>query len=335
MKTDNTPYNILARELSGDATESDKAQLKEWLKSSPGARDTYHSFTEIWKEQYFAHENNRLINQEEVGNKIWNATFEPAGAKKTRWIKLQVSNFLKVAAVLVLVTSAVILGERLFQQEKPAIQAEIRLIEKKTLPGQKSTVTLPDGSIVSLNSGSKISYNSNFGHGNRNIELEGQAFFDVFKNPESPFVVSCRNVKVEALGTSFDVDAFSEGQVQVSLVTGKVKLSAVGNTENMILLPGQFSIVNKDNTIIEAAGFVEEDVLAWKNGKMIFRELTLEEMIPTLELWYGVKILNRTKIKSKHFYGTFEKESLDNVLHNIGLSMGFSYEFQGDTVVLK
>lgn len=335
MKTDNTPYDVLVKELSGSASESDKALIKEWLDTSPEARETYASFTEIWEQQYFEHENSQLINQEEIGNKVWNAVFEPPVASRTSWIKINFNNFLKVAAVLVVITSAAIFSGVFSPQEKTSNQPITRIIEKQTLPGQKSTVTLPDGSIVSLNSGSKIRYASDFAQGNRDIYLEGQAFFDVFENPESPFVVTCRNTQVEALGTSFDVDAFSEGQVRVSLVTGKVKLSAAGTTENMLLLPGQFSIVRKDNTMTEAAAFVESDVLAWKNGKMIFRELTLEEIIPTLELWYGVKILNQTKIKSKHFYGTFEKESLDNVLHNIGLSMGFSYEFQGDTVVLK
>lgn len=339
MKINNTPYDILAKELSGCASTNEKAQIQEWLNSSPHAKDEYEVFAEIWQDRFFGEEDQMLINQEEVGNRIWEAAFEPATEKRTNWIRLNIANILKVAAVFIVIASVILVKEIDFFKATETNEVASRVIEKETLPGQKSTITLPDGSIVWLNSGSKISYSSNFGQENRDVHLTGQAFFDVFKNPKMPFVVDCRNVKVEAVGTSFDVDALALHEIQISLVTGKVKLRTGrgknGEKNEMTLLPGQFSIV-KGNSISDPDTFNVEEVLAWKNGKLIFHDLTLEEIIPTLELWYGVKIQNKTKLKKrKHFFGTFEKESLERVLHNVGLSMGFDYEFHDDIVILK
>ena len=82
--------------------------------------------------------------------------------------------------------------------------------------------------------------------------------------------------------------------------------------------------------------FDSYEVLAWKDGRLIFKGNTLEQIIPKLEMWYGIEIKNNAKVKiTKHFTGTFERENLDNILHNMGLTMGFKYEFNGNSVSIK
>ncbi len=334
MKSDKIPYEELARELSGEATAEEQKRIRQWVESSEEAREEYESFTDIWKERYFVQEDKPIINQDEVADKIWDETFEQRKKTAPKWtIPLQV--IAKVAAVLVLVFSLGYYGYVHVASDSAALR--VVTIEKKTLPGQKSMITLPDGSVVWLNAGSKITYTSDFGVHHRNLRLSGQAFFDVFKDKSKPFVVRCKDLEVEALGTSFDINAYQQKQVKVSLLTGKVRVSPGKKKEEQhVLLPGEYSIVDENNHVVEKGKFDSGLATAWKEGKLIFRDMTLDEMIPILELWYGVQIENKTRMKTqKHFNGTFERESLSNILENMGLSMGFESEKNGNKVILK
>ena len=108
----------------------------------------------------------------------------------------------------------------------------ISTIEKHTLPGQKSTITLSDGSLVWLNSGSQISYQSDFNDSLRVVHLKGQAFFEVFKDADKPFIVKCNDLEIIALGTSFDVNAMKDNLLQVSLLTGKVQVNLENKSQS-------------------------------------------------------------------------------------------------------
>jgi ferric-dicitrate binding protein FerR (iron transport regulator) len=171
------------------------------------------------------------------------------------------------------------------------------------------------------------------------IELEGQAFFDVFKDPTKPFLVKCRDLEVEAMGTSFDVNGYDDSPIQVSLLTGKVKLSLPmisENNEEIFLLPGEYSVLGDSNEFIEKGKFDSYEVLAWKEGRLIFDNVTMGEIIPKLELWYGVVISNQMSANlRKPFNGTFEKENLDNILLNMAGPLQFDYEIKGNKIFIK
>ncbi|MCK5470038.1 MAG: DUF4974 domain-containing protein, partial [Cyclobacteriaceae bacterium] len=152
---------------------------------------------------------------------------------------------------------------------------------------------------------------------------------------EKPFIVKCRELEVEALGTSFDVNGYSVESIQVSLLSGSVKLSVPKMQEgkSFILNPGEYSIVDKEYNLINKGNFNPYEVLAWKEGRLIFNNATLKEIIPKLELWYGVKIKNHDSIDSdKPFTSTFEKENLDNILYNMGNVLGFKHTIKGNDV---
>ena len=189
-----------------------------------------------------------------------------------------------------------------------------------------------------LNSGSSITYYSDFNEKIRLIHLEGQAYFDVFQDKTKPFIVKCRGLRIEALGTSFDVNGYINSPIQVSLVSGSVQLSMAPHTasENMILNPGEYSVIDFNNKFIEKGTFNPYEVLAWKEGRLIFENTTIAEIIPKLELWYGVKIINKLSMNLyKPYTSTFEKENLDNILMNMGGVLQFEYEIKGNDVTIK
>lgn len=327
----NSLYNIVARKNSGQASYSENQKFNKWINSSPNAKDTYSDLQRIWAKRYFSEEDLELVSQEEASEKIWQSTF--GKNENPAHKRFNISLFIKVAAVVIIFLTTVFAV--FFTIEKEPIVPQITEINKHTLPGQKSTITLRDGTVVWLNSGSKITYLSNYNDSLRIIELVGQAFFEVFEDKTKPFIVRCRNLKVETLGTSFDVDGYDDLHIHVNLLSGSVRLSMsdVAENKNLILNPGEYSIVDSNNNFIDKGIFDPKEVLAWKEGRLIFKDASIEEIIPKLELWYGVKIVNFLSINTeKPFTGTFEKENLDNILHNIGRVMDFEYEINGNIV---
>ncbi|MCK5207320.1 MAG: FecR domain-containing protein, partial [Cyclobacteriaceae bacterium] len=292
----------------------------------------YADLKRIWEKRYFAEEDIELVSQKEANEQIWESVFEQE--EKKRYKTIDGSIFIKIAAALIIFCTAAFVLYFVVENTENEIPQIIH-INKQTLPGQKSTIPLPDGSIVYLNSGSSIFYRSDYNENLRIIELEGQAFFDIFKDKEKPFIVRCRELEVEALGTSFDVNGYSVESILVSLLSGSVKLSIpkMQESKSLILNPGEYSIVDKEYNIINKGNFNPYEVLAWKEGRLIFNNATLKEIIPKLELWYGVKIKNHDSIDSdKPFTSTFEKENLDNILYNMGNVLGFKHTIKGNDV---
>ena len=331
----NNLYKLVAREISGEASQKDKERVAEWKNSSRKAFEEYADLKRIWEKRYFEEEDIELVSQKEANEQIWESVFEQE--EKKRYKTIDGSIFKKKAAELIIFCTAAFVLYFVVENTENEIPQIIH-INKQTLPGQKSTIPLPDGSIVYLNSGSSIFYRSDYNENLRIIELEGQAFFDIFKDKEKPFIVKCRELEVEALGTSFDVNGYSVESIQVSLLSGSVKLSVPKMQEgkSFILNPGEYSIVDKEYNLINKGNFNPYEVLAWKEGRLIFKDASLQEIIPKLEMWYGVKIENQmNQLSKKHFNSTFERENLDNILQNMGLSMGFTHKIQGNIVTLK
>jgi ferric-dicitrate binding protein FerR (iron transport regulator) len=333
--SDNNLFDILAKHLAGETSEQEKSMLDEMIQSSESAKKAVNNAHSVWSSDCFSNEPTELVSQNENNEKIWRAAFG-GDAKKNRMRDRSI--FLRVAATLVIIFSIAFVILYMVDKNGPE-NPVVTIIQKQTLPGQKSSITLRDGSIVWLNSGSKISYQTNFNDSLRIIDLDGQAYFEVFKDKAKPFIVRCRDLEVKALGTSFDVNGYAESQIQISLLTGSVELSIPNFLEardNVILQPGEYSIIDQNNKFIEKGIFDPYEVLAWKEGRLIFDNATIHQIIPKLELWYGVNIVNELSMNlHKPYTSTFEGENLDNILLNMGGVLQFDYEIKGNDVTLK
>ena len=199
--------------------------------------------------------------------------------------------------------------------------------------GQKAQMRLPDGTEVWLNSDSRITYNRNYNKKDRVINLEGEAYFDVAKNPDKRFVVKCNGVDIEALGTRFNVKGYSnEGTITTTLAQGKVKVSSANET--LTLLPQDVARYDIKNKSLER-DYVEDLKLAdyWRTDQMVFDEESLASICKILERMYGVNIIIRDqKIKDVHFSGTLCNNSLNNVFHMISLTYPIKYTINDSTI---
>ena len=329
---DNELYNLIGRHLAGETTPQEDKKLEEIVANSPEAASKLEELSEVWDSLNYQRSSPELVSESEKNEEIWDKTFGAEQRKKYK--KVDIQKIVKVAAVIAIFAIAPYIAFN-FVDNGPVKEIQISTIQKETKPGQKSTITLQDGTIVYLNSGSKISYQSNYNDSLRIIELEGQAFFDIFRDEQKPFIVRCRNLEVEALGTSFDVNGYRDAPIQVSLLTGSVRLSVPSkqDQEDIILSPGEFSIVDESDEFIARGTFNPYNVLAWKEGRLMFRNNTLKEITPKLALWFGVTFKVDPEVNlTKPFTATFEKENLDNILLNMESVLDFEYIKEGNTI---
>lgn len=239
-------------------------------------------------------------------------------------------SWIKVAAVIMLSLSIVGTGwyfSSKLQIEKTNAVAVMQI--KSATYGKKLTFTLPDGSIVNLNSGSKISFPKKFNQTTREVTLVGEAFFDIIKNPEQPFIVKTPMVTTKVLGTTFNIRAYhDEENVEVTLATGKISVGIQGEDE-MILSPSYQVKFNKNNKSIQKQKVELAKFLAWKNDVLRFDNETLLTVIPKLERWFDVKInLQDKSIRNCLLTGEFHHASLKNILDHITfVKPNLSYKF--------
>lgn len=242
--------------------------------------------------------------------------------------------FFKIAALLVL---SVGLGGSLMY----FFNSDIHLIGSNTQQrvienaiGQKSKVMLSDGTVVYLNSTSKLTYPTAFDTDERVVYLSGEAYFDVTPNPERPFRVKTDALDVLVLGTEFNVKT-KDSNYDISLVEGKVRLITESNAKTE-LSPGQQVSFNKESQVFSYNSFDTKFVTGWKDGSLVFRNSSFKEVMDQLHEWYGIHItLNKSsQIQSWSYTATFENESLENVLQNMSALRHFEYSIKNDTLVV-
>ena len=187
-----------------------------------------------------------------------------------------------------------------------------------TPKGRQFQLVLPDGSKVWLNAASSIKYPTVFSGNERKVEVSGEAYFEVAKNPSSPFRVKINDeTEVEVLGTHFNVNSYmNEESISTTLLEGSV--SVKNSSGKLILQPGQQARVAGNEKIKLFAEVDVEKVMAWKNGVFNFEDATLEEVMRQLERWYDIDIVYEKNIPRLEFYGKMGRDlSLATVLRGL------------------
>jgi transmembrane sensor len=216
----------------------------------------------------------------------------------------------------------------------------ITKIEKHALRGQKLTLSLPDGSQVKLNSGSRLITPEVFHEDIRKVFLEGEAFFEIAEDSSWPFVVETMDMGVQVLGTSFNVRSYpDEGNVSVAVLTGKVMVSdrSDNNLENQIvLLPKEmldYSVEEK--RFIEKRQFDPGLVLGWKDQQLVFRDEKIKNILTTLSRWYDVEFdITSILDQEREFTVNFNNPTLKEVMESISYSFQFDYRITKDKIFI-
>lgn len=207
-----------------------------------------------------------------------------------------------------------------------------QLVEVRTNPGMTTTLTLPDGTLVSLNSESVLSYPSRFDSETRNVTLSGEAYFEVAKNPRKKFIVStASHSQIEVLGTHFNVEAYkTDSHVSATLLEGSIRFVYRQDSvsKGVRMTPGQKLVYDPEDGNIRIYATSGETETAWKDGKIIFRNIPLEEGLRMLEKRYNVEFVIRgDRLKTYSFTGTFTNQRLDRILEYFRLSSHIRWQY--------
>ena len=239
-----------------------------------------------------------------------------------RWIKPA----LKYAAILVIAFMA----GNLLRPSTP-IEKGIRFSEITVPYGQMSQVTLSDGTRIWLNSGTTMRYPERFAENKRVISFEGEAYFEVAKMPDKPFTINTADMKVEVLGTSFNLSAYKEdAATSVTLVEGKVSVQDNAGHTIGFLSPGQRATKNKNETSLDIQNVETSFYSAWTNGKIFFDDESLDHIAIKLERWFNVEInFSDEQLKSYRFTGTILKNKpIDQIMQALELLSPIRFKHQ-------
>jgi transmembrane sensor len=286
-----------------------------------------------------------------------------------RGLQFNIATFLRYAAIIL-----VAVGLTWFL--KPSTGNDIagskpHYFNIKVAYGSKTTIELPDSSVVILNSGSTLSYPDKFETGSRTVMLNGEAFFDVKKNVQRPFFVKTKDVTIKVHGTKFNVKSYpDENTSETTLVSGSVEILQNSNvtvknkTDHIFLKPNQKAIFTRSTGITELRDLTKEqpkdneksvtavpvqliakvdfqdqeetDIdIAWKNNKLILNNDRFGDLIKILERWYNVEIiLQNPALADVRFSAKFDKESIADVLNALKIIEPFHYEINKNIITI-
>lgn len=308
------PKELLYKLSEGRCTPDEKKAIENWLDDGE------------WD-----------LNEDEIlpdiKNSIWeklnhNITFPSQTVPITRRYQ-----FLKIAAVLILVFAGIAFYY-FIKKDTPSMQHVYT-----TNAHEQKRILLSDSSVVFLSPNSTLEVTQPFPDYERDIELSGEAFFEVAKDTSKPFTVITNNIRTTALGTSFKVTSFPDkNSISIALSYGKVlvqnhRSNAV--TDSFYLAPGEAIEYDKVNKKIEKTKIIEKQ-LSYKNSVLYFKEAGIKEVVNKLEEFYHIKV-EYASLKNAEWRvsGEFDYQPLEIVMENISFSCNISYKIIGNTLILK
>ena len=209
---------------------------------------------------------------------------------------------------------------------------------KLTTPvGGEYSLVLSDGTKVFLNADSELKYPVEFSDGKRIVDLKGEAYFEVHKDSLRPFIVRMNGAEVTVLGTSFNVNTYGDdGQIYTTLVNGSVRVSSMKNKQEEILKPGMQSVMNVQSGLLTVREVDVEPYVAWREGRFVFRAMTLDLIMRQLQRWYDFEVFyQNSELKDYEFRGVIKRDmDLDKVLSVIKATTNVDFEVKGKVITI-
>ena len=353
MKNDSFEIDdLIIRYLSGTTAPSENAILSAWLKESTENKSYLNAIRNIWlatsqTTNALAPHNINTGTLSNIRNDIHVASNEEDEVAEAVPAKSNIFNtLLKIAAIVIISLSIGGLGNQ-YWVNKHKIASIDRMMNIETTLGSRAVTTLPDGSKVWLNAGSRLDYNMDFGRKTRVVKLTGEAFFDVKTDSSKPFVVKAGKLAIKAYGTAFNVKAYpGENAITTTLVRGKVVIAGKDNadkdfvinmkpndkvaffndnTERINALKKEQDLNNRVQTsapvimkeinAIKEAEIKTELYTSWKDENWFLEKRDIESLVSDFERRYNIKIkIESNDIKKYHFTGTLQNETIEQVL---------------------
>lgn len=326
---------LLAKYLSNEVNSRENLEVETWLNQSVENREELELSRKMLDNIdafYKAKSFDSVVAWNNLKAKINPPQMNIIQRKKIG--KEVITRFYKYAAIIVF---AVLLGSAGyyfgFRNNLTEVYSEIISIQDQVI----NEYILPDGSVVALNSNSKLVFPKNFKGDTREVTIIGEAFFDVKPNPEKPFIINAGNARIKVVGTSFNVSAYPETEtVEVVVQTGKVQViskntEALTNVNEVYLIPGEKGTLFNKNSILEKSENTNPNYLAWKTRDFIFNDIPLNEVFTCLEKTYHVKIqVTDPELYDLKLNAQFDKKPIDFILNVVGLTFNLELSVEDE-----
>lgn len=315
-------FDLVTRYLANELSPQEASSVEAWVNASDDNREQFEELKKIWDTTAITRAN-RSINID----KEWDYLQRKLGHKKTRTGQQGLKILFRIAALLVIAFGTVFIT-RNFISEKTI----------RTGLAETQEVMLPDGSKVTLNANSKLKYKRKFVQDKRLLSLQGEAFFEVQKNPDVPFVISVNEAEIKVLGTSFNVRAYrSMDNIEVTVKEGLVSLYEKQQEQKKVLASaGEKAEYHKDLKIVKKRLNQNKNYNAWKTRIMVFESDSLAGVAETIGRVYHTKvILDNPDLNNCTITTTFENKDLNTVLKVLESTLDISVEQNKDKIVLK
>ncbi|HZE85778.1 MAG TPA: FecR family protein [Puia sp.] len=381
-------WNLIAKKLSGEASPEELRELERLLRNHPELHYPMQTISDLWNtaspndqkaaEQAFTQHLDRIqeleidfspgplfSTNEETGSNDNNGQGSRTRAGRGILTRRK-AVLLMSACCLTLVMAIISLYPRPARNTlaiNPPPGDQMAASEILTGNGSRTHVVLPDGSIVWLNAGSKITYDKNFGATHREVNLIGEGFFDVAKNAGIPFVIHTARIDVRVLGTRFNVKSYpTDRTTETTLIHGSIEVSIKDRpSEKIILKPNEKLVVSNDDSTLHRtnparhAPAIEESLVSirkptyeantgaiietsWVDNKLIFQDEEFADLARQMERWYGVSIRFENPEQQKlRFTGSFQKETIQQALEALQLTASlnpFNYKIHENQITI-
>lgn len=343
-------WRLLIKVAKGKASEAEIEQFEAWLKESPA--ENLAIFEEV-KEVYENDEQNtdtsaqtkiaftsflrhNQLEEEYHADNDGHQTLQAIKPTPAKWL----SRAAAAVALVIITVGAGLLWKRDSISGHMAEQSseQLQWRELHVEYGRQINITLADGSVIRLQPGSSLRYPETFAANERRVQLEGEAFFEVSKNPSKPFVVQTANLETRVLGTSFNIEAF-KGQVlnKVTVVTGRVSVSKKGRGKDTKLLayltPNKQIIFSPGTDSFELKHLTENVSKAIRDGKLVFDNSSMLEIALAIERRYGIHVrFTDTSIATMHLTTTIDYMSLDSMSSILSMVSGLEITHEANNL---
>lgn len=327
---------LIRKFISGNCTPQEQGYIKALMQQA-GA---HKLFDQVMDEDWQAFKNETPATDQYIQN-FQQRLHDRLDEREKDPVFRRTNYFYKYAAIwIVLILGLATYGTIEFSKTKTVVGPT--LLSSHNPNGQRSKIVLSDGSIVTLGAGSRLNYPAHFADSTREISLEGEAFFEITKNPEKPFIIHTGAVQTKVLGTSFKVNAFKGEDVQVAVVTGKVRVdhktvNKDGLESIAVLLPGD--VVNWNPVTRKAVKSKREteELTAWQAGKLSFNGMPLKNVAIILERWYNVDIQINNKKAGEYKMNIIldGTQPLNQLLEVLKVTTKTHYKIDGKTITIR
>jgi len=321
MDTENNhidPVGLLPKYFSGEATPEESRLVDEWLSADKDNRKEFDAFAKLWKITGSVSGEDE-INLESEWQKLESAVM-PAAAKT-----ISLGRILRIAASVILISTLAYIGTKItsVRTERAPVAA-------------LSTHTLPDGSVVSLNAGSKIAYQKGFGINNRNLTLKGEAYFEVGQNAALPFIITSGDASIKVTGTTFNVKAYTDqAEIRVTVTSGTVLLYETAKPAGeAVLHAGETGIYDRAMKTVNKMEAVDMNDISWKTKILDFNNTPLQEAADILENTYHQTIVVDPGVQSCSITVRFDNQEFGDILRVMESTLDLKITKEGNRIII-